>query len=105
MTPDDPLEQSLWRSIERERRDNVRRLNWLRLIAGGAWLAIAVLYDYRTSDLIAGYFVLALALYLSAKVSARVLRATLAAPVVVDLPAFIAVEWVSLGVTDNPDYL
>ncbi|MFZ5481312.1 MAG: adenylate/guanylate cyclase domain-containing protein [Myxococcota bacterium] len=100
----DELESSLWRIIRRSRVENVRRLNWLRVVAVGGWLASASISDYAAREGVGWYLAAAIAVYLLTKVSPRVRAASLAGPAVLDLPFFVGIQLVAIRSIDEPTY-
>ena len=109
MVTDKPLgdpetEAALWRAIRRERIDNARRLNWLRVMGASAWLALSQTYVFNHGKAIAAYLGVALLVYLLAKVNRRVLTASQFGPLVVDLPFVMSIELGFMTISDIPNY-
>jgi class 3 adenylate cyclase len=101
---DAELDGALTRVILRSRLDNARRLNWLRVIAVGAWTANSVVNEYSGLRYIGLYLAAAIAVYLVARVDRRVLAASLVGPAALDLPFFFFINWHTVGHGANPGY-
>lgn len=104
--PEDPeLDATLARALARERAANAGRLNWLRVLGTSAWLAVVGLFGAPEAPWVAGYFFVALAVYLAAKVWPRVRPWTLWGPPLIDLPAYAVIHWAVLPHVRDPRYL